>query len=354
MILKQKDIVEMASGYEMTVESDAGVEFLRFTDSEFSVYDNERGLLPRLYNPAGVKMRFKTDAREICIDLFTKNGTDRLFFALDVYSDDDYIGSICNYDGDKIVPPYSECCGRAVEYPSGDFSGCFELPSGEKEIKIFLPWSLPTVIKRIELKGATFFEPVKYDKSILIYGDSITHGYDSLNPSRAYSVRLAEALSASCHIKAIGGDVFRPALAEAAEVREYDYISIAYGTNDYGTYNNIQNFREKADRFITVIREKFPNSQIFVITPIWRKFLRCEGENYNMQLIHDTLKSVCRDIPGTGCIYGWELVPHEESMYGDLSLHPSNEGFDHYIDNLLKFRDLQKRGGDAPASCGEL
>ncbi len=336
MILNFKEIKEMACGYEAAEITDNGIEFLRFTKEELSVYENNAGLFPRLHNSAGVKMRFKTDARAICIELFTKCGTDRLFFAFDVYSNDAFVGSIKNYDNEKMTGAYSEANGKAVQYPSGDFSGEFDLGEGEKTVKIFLPWSLPTVIKKIKLSGATFFEPAPYEKTMLIYGDSITHGYDSINPSRAYSVRLAESLGAKCHIKAIGGDVFRPALAEAAEEREYDYISIAYGTNDYGTYKDIAAFRGKAESFIGTVSKKFPCSQIFVLTPIWRKNLRCEREDYNMQMIHDTLKSVCENLPNVKYIYGWNLVPHDETLYGDLALHPSNEGFDCYITNLLK------------------
>ncbi len=336
MLLNFNDIIKCASGYEKAVETDVGVELLRFTDSELAVYQNNTGLLPRLYTPAGVKLRFKTDARAISIQLFTKNGTDRLFFALDVYSNDSFVGSIKNYDTERMTGAYSESGGKAVEYPSGDFSGEFVLGEGEKTIKIFLPWSLPTVIKNIELSEATFFTPQPYEKTMLIYGDSITHGYDSINPSRAYSVRLAETFGAKCHIKAIGGDVFRPALADAATERGYDYISIAYGTNDYGTYSRIEDFREKAEAFISTVCKKFPSSRIFVITPIWRKNLRKESDTYNMQAIHDTIKSVCAPLPNVKCIYGWDLLPHDEALYGDLCLHPSNKGFDHYTANLLK------------------
>ncbi len=336
MKLTLKEIKDIAFGYESAKEAFGGVIFERFTDKEFNVYKDNAGLFPRTHTPAGVKMRFKTDASAVNIDLEVKPGTDRHFFAVDVYSNGEFVGCIKNYDTEKMTGAYSETLdGKVIMYPSGDFNGAFELGEGEKEVKIFLPWSLETVIKKIELVGATYFVPICYDKTMLIYGDSITHGYDCINPSHAYSVRLAEALGAKCHIKAIGGDIFRPALAEASTVRKYDYISIAYGTNDYGTYKKIEDFREKAESFIKTVSEKFPDSQIFVITPIWRKFIRNEREDYNMGLIHETLKSISDGLTNVKCIYGWDLVPHDETMYGDLRLHPSDDGFKHYANNLL-------------------
>jgi hypothetical protein len=34
-------------------------------------------------------------------------------------------------------------------------------------------------------------------------------------------------------------------------------------------------------------------------------------------------------------IRGWDLVPHDETLYGDLRLHPNDAGFDFYFQNLL-------------------
>ena len=36
------------------------------------------------------------------------------------------------------------------------------------------------------------------------------------------------------------------------------------------------------------------------------------------------------------CIDGFELVPHDEKCFGDLYLHPNEDGFKYYFENLYK------------------
>ncbi len=335
MILTAKDLAEITHGYEQIRETHAGITFDRFTEREYALYADNAALFPRMHNPAGIKMYFKTDATAIGLDISIGAGTDRHFFALDIYSNDNFVGSVKNYQDETMTGAYSERNGAAVFCPSGDFTHTFALEGGEKEIKIFLPWSLPTYIKRLELVNATYCIPMHYDKRMLIYGDSITHGYDAANPSMAYSVKLAEGLGAQCHIKAIGGDVFRPTTAEAGPDRAYDYITIGYGTNDYGHHPSKEAFDESAERFIGIISEKYPDSKIFVITPIWRKNCPERTKVGTMEYIHGKLKAISNSLPNVTCIYGWDLVPHDENLYGDLWLHPSNAGFTHYAEHLL-------------------
>lgn len=56
---------------------------------------------------------------------------------------------------------------------------------------------------------------LRYSRSdISSYGDSITQGYDALFPSYSYINRFSMYLDAFIYNKAIGGDIFRPALIE--------------------------------------------------------------------------------------------------------------------------------------------
>ena len=36
-------------------------------------------------------------------------------------------------------------------------------------------------------------------------------------------------------------------------------------------------------------------------------------------------------------IDGFELVPPQENLFGDLSLHPNDSGFGYYFENLSKY-----------------
>ncbi len=46
-----------------------------------------------------------------------------------------------------------------------------------------------------------------------------------------------------------------------------------------------------------------------------------------------TIHSICEEIGGITVIDGFDFVPKEPTLFADLCLHPSNEGFDHYIKN---------------------
>ena len=43
------------------------------------------------------------------------------------------------------------------------------------------------------------------------------------------------------------------------------------------------------------------------------------------------------DLEGVTIVKGFDLVPHEEQYYGDLWLHPNDEGFEKYFENLVHF-----------------
>ena len=78
----------------------------------------------------------------------------------------------------------------------------------------------------------------KKPKTLTLFGDSITQGYDVLYPSSHYLLKCAATLNAQIYNKAIGGDIFRPELAQIKDSYEPDYIVVAYGTNDWNSCDN--------------------------------------------------------------------------------------------------------------------
>jgi len=186
MILGLDDLKKVAVGTEEIVESEKGFEFLRFNKNEQELY-KESPLYKRTYTPAGIELMFKTDAEIITISLETEKCADRSFFCIDVLKNNEIVGSIKNFDEDKMIGFYSW-----TEYPLGEFFETIELGQGDKEIKIVLPWSVRCFFKKFELKNATYTEAFQHKNNILMYGDSITHGYDSIHPSNSYAMRLAK------------------------------------------------------------------------------------------------------------------------------------------------------------------
>ena len=168
---------------------------------------------------------------------------------------------------------------------------------------------------------------------MLVYGDSITQGYDSTTPARSYAMQLVRALDADARNKAIGGEVFCPELSKVKNDIEPDYISVAYGTNDWSRIPRAD-IKKNARQFYLNLRENYPGAKIFAITPIWRKDYQRE-DRYDFMAISAIINESVKDIPNVVVIEGFDLVPHKEEYFADLRLHPNDEGFKYYAENLI-------------------
>ena len=77
------------------------------------------------------------------------------------------------------------------------------------------------VLQEVSLADGSTLTPVRRAKKLLCFGDSITHGYDAVYPSRSYTSRLSQMLGADAHNRAIGGDTFFPELLELDDSHKY-------------------------------------------------------------------------------------------------------------------------------------
>ncbi|MBP3336789.1 MAG: hypothetical protein J6L59_00105 [Clostridia bacterium] len=311
----------------VNVEFDNGkYKFFRFTAEESKSIENQNFLAT-----AGVQMMFKTDGKKLKLKIFTQHAMPiRSYFSLDVLADGVYIGSIKNFDDDTAKGNYAE-----REYPLGSFNGEFNLGEGEKSVKIVFPHSVIAYLEEIEIENATYVTPIKKEKTIVFYGDSITQGFEALHASKTYAARLAESLDAETINKGLGGAVFCPKLAFAAPDVKADLVVVAYGTNDWYALEQAQ-IRKNAEEFLTVIKKKFAHVPVYVLTPIWRFDWLSEKKGGKVFEIIDIIYDVFQNNENMHIICGTDLVPHDETLFGDLRLHPSDDGFEHYFKNLLK------------------
>lgn len=237
---------------------------------------------------------------------------------------------IKNYDELNIEPKYSE-----KEYETGYFSKEVSLGNGFKNIEIHLPYSVKLTLYKMELDENAVIEPIKYKKILLAYGDSITHGFDALHPSRQYTSKLCNMLNAEEYNKGIGGTKFNPLLARLQDGITPDYITVAYGTNDLGDYNQ-SDFRKNCREFFQNLSENYPAAQIFAVSPIWRADLT-ENNNYETFTdIGDIIAEEASKINNTVYINGTDFIPHESKYFGDGFLHPNDAGFEFYNQKLYE------------------
>ena len=321
----------------VSVEQEAdGVHFYRFTQEQLALY---KVRLPEFYSrslsTAGVRFCFRTNSRKVALEAtLTPHAGVRRFFSFAVFVNGERKENWNNYAGFDMTGNY-----KGTPLPVGDFSWETDLGEGEKEVSIQLPWGAWVALKGLYLDDGTTVIPVKRKKKLLCFGDSITQGYDALCPSYRYASRLSDYLNAEECNRAVGGEVFFPELAKTKESFVPDIITAAYGTNDY-MHVPVEKFRQNCKGFYENLHENYPNVPTYIITPIWRKEQNTEQGYTDIHDIEKCIREMTAPFANMTVIRGYDLVPHDGSYFGDLILHPNNEGFEHYIKNLIQAMNL--------------
>ncbi|MBE6561427.1 MAG: hypothetical protein E7662_09905 [Ruminococcaceae bacterium] len=335
MNLSLSQIRSVTQGAMRIWEEDGGIRFSRFTEEEAAMYAST-GFATKSRHTAGIQMEFDTDAAAVSLSVSVQIPSSRNFFAFEIFKDGERIGIIRNFEDADEKTEYI-----AGKYPAGDFEGTFPLGEGTKRVRIVFPYTVYPLLHSVALLDASVFTPVVRTKKILMYGDSITQGYDSLYPSQTYAARIGDMFGAHILNKGIGGERFNAELASYRNDFAPDFITSAYGTNDW--------FRLPRDILCDTCRayhdtlaKQYPDTPIFVLAPTWRADWETETEFGSFISLADFIKEVTDGYDNLHFIPGWDLVPHDPEYFGDKRLHPTSEGFAHYADNLRK--ELLKYG----------
>ena len=328
MKLTFEQIREMITGAVRIWEEDGLLKMCRFTEAQERLYET---VSPEFHikslSSAGMRLMFRTDSRFLTLSVVTERGSTRRFFSYDVFADGKPAGYICNYTEpmpDDYIPE---------PYPLGDCSGTVELGEGEKTVCVYLPWSVKTAIRELSLEDGAFAAPAKPAKVLMAYGDSITQGYDAPRPSQRYASRLADFLGASELNKAIGAEIFRPELALLADPEEPDYISVAYGTNDWSKTEEAV-FRKNCREFYTALSRNYPKARIFALTPICRKDYQDYRPFGKFEQVEADIREAVKDLENVTVIRCFDFVPPESENFSDKFLHPNADGFALYAEKL--------------------
>lgn len=337
MKLNLSQIKEITLGAARVEEIDNNVHFYRFTKEQEELYRNRHLYNKHSHDPyiktfstSGVQMRFRTDSQSLLIDVDAAKGSTRRYFSIEVFVNGKRIDAIKNFSEEELFGDFTKW-----EFPLGSFSKTFDLGEGEKEVRVYFPWSVKAILKEMRLDDGAFLAPVKPRKQLLCFGDSISHGYDVLYPSNKYLTKLADVLDAEEHNKAIGGEVYFPELAKTREDFEPDYIIVEYGSNDWSKRTQ-EELTQNCRAFLCNVSGNYPGAQIFVTTPIWRKDMHKETACGDFLRVGEIIKEQAIGIENISVIRGFEFVPQDETLFADLKLHPSDKGFEYFLENLLK------------------
>lgn len=338
MVLDYDIVKSITVGASDVIETAAGIAFSRFTDKQRRLYCNRtEDAYLRSLSSSGIKLSFTTDSTILFMKIDVALASSRKYFSVDVYVNDTCVGYIDNFNTDTLPTFYTN-----EKFELGIFSKEFYLGEGEKQVTVYLPWSVSLLLKEVSLCDASFVEPFKRNKKLLAFGDSITQGYDALRPSGTYVSGLAGMLGCDEYNKGIGGEVFFPELATTKECFIPDYITVAYGTNDW-VHKSKQLLLSECRCFFENIRQNYPNSEVFAITPIWRSDIDNTVNSMSFSQLTDSIVS-CVDDLNISVIYGLELLAPDKKLFADGFVHPNDRGFEFYCNNLFdKIKEKRRK-----------
>lgn len=333
MILNDTQIRAIACGAESVERQPEGLCFYRMTRQQLEVYRESN---PAFYNKAlttaGVMLSFRTDSPTLRLDVSIVKVMGRSYGTVEVFSDGKPVGNVNNYSHMDLPRDYAE-----LSYPNGHYNQIFVLGEGSKHVTVLFPRLTAVYLHEMELEEGAAFTPVKPAKKALVFGDSITQGFDCLRPSSHYVHMLCQALGAEEYNKGVGGEQHAPALAICEEAFEPDYIVVGYGTNDWRS-SNPEKLERNCSEFYRILHEKYPGTPVITITPVWRSTEEELAPIVHFESFHDIEACIRRNTApydNVTLVRGYDLIPHELINYGDYGLHPSDLGFQHYGKNLL-------------------
>lgn len=319
MLLTLEQIQDIARGCARVEERDGAFVLMRFTEKQAQAYldiGNE-DFYNKTFATAGVRLAFKTDSAHFAFDYRFTRGSSRQFGHFDIYID----GYMTNHFGTV-----------GLESMAGHAD--IALGEGMKTVEVHFPWSYCAAISNVTIDDGALIEGVYRPHTLICFGDSVTHGYDAIHPSLSYASQLANLLEADYINKGIGGDIYFPALLEEAECPDPDYITVAYGANDWFKCTP-EEFEANCRGFFTRLTALYPKSKIFMLSTIWhcefdtRSKLGMTGAEQNARM-----REICRDYPGLYYVDGGKMAPHRQEFYTDTAGHPSEACFSIYAANL--------------------
>jgi len=168
-------------------------------------------------------------------------------------------------------------------------------------------------------------------------GDSITQGWNSKYDTFSYAYRVTRFFNANSVIQGIGGAFYHEDTFDSIDFAP-DIVTVAYGTNDFNRYSTYDEFRAHVKAHLALIAKEYSGKKIFVLSPIWRSDLHTRP----MGTFDGARQIVIDEAESLGLIHidGLKLVPPMKEFFADAHLHPNDEGFSQYAENLIK--EMQK------------
>ncbi|MBE5731943.1 MAG: SGNH/GDSL hydrolase family protein [Clostridiales bacterium] len=318
MKLTKSEILSIANGYSELEENENGIIFHRMSKRSIDGFCSAEGanfFRPKCSSSSCINFDFYTDSKSVVVsyvDLF--EGSSRKIFYFDIYVNDVM----------KMHVGENPCVNK-----DGKIEIC--LDGKLNRVTVFSPTLMGYALNYIEIDDGAKLVPIVKKARLLALGDSITHGYDQMYTSLAYTNAIYRKFDVEVINQAIGGA--RAHECTLIKEKNIDYVTVAYGTNDWSSKTE-EAFAKDYDDYVARLREFYPDAKIFLISPIWRGDKSLSG----MGTIDVAEKIIERTADKYGCvyIYGWNLVPHLPEFFSPDKIHPNDLGGTQYAFSLCK------------------
>ncbi len=317
-----EQIKDLVHGAVRVEEGDGLISFFRFTEEQQELYRvTSTDFYIKSFATSGISLEFDTDSENLLLSVVVSRGSSRTYFTHSLFVDGERVG---------------ELSGDIEQENNVPFSKSFSLKSGMKRVKILFPWSVCSRLQELSLDDGAKVIPVKKSFKMLMFGDSITQGYDAAAPEKAYAVQLSCSLGAEAINKGIAGEQFFAGLGKTKDDFSPDLITVAYGTNDW-RHAKCEKFLSSCKGFFENVRNNYPDVKIVAITPLWRVDINNEQEfGEPLSFVGNYIKELAKAIPNMVVIDGIDLIPHDPKYYQTDGVHPIDAGFDVYFKSLTE------------------
>lgn len=315
----------------MEVREEKGVfSFHRINDAQRSIYEPDTGAWRRSQALASVHLDFETDAsclRFTSVNSWNSTGVRNFFF--DLYVDE----KLLYHDGFS----YQENTDGTMMMRFGDQSKVLALPVGTKRVRLYMPAICHVELRDVELENATFLRPVKSKYRWLAFGDSITEAHSSALPSMQYTEQVARAIDAEVLNQGIGGEIYMTKKIVSGSYPQVDFITVAYGTNDYTKYPDEESLDRELRGFFRALSEEFGDTPVLVLLPLWRAHEK-NGLRFGvgtLQQVRERIRAEAEKYPANRVVDCSGFIPPVTDFFSDKVLHPNALGHTFYARGLL-------------------
>ena len=307
-MLSNDRFLELVHGCVQTKEDGEYITFYRCNDYQINHTAFEEFYYVRSKFSASIKFEFYTEATKFGFDM-------RKVLVGSSDSFDLYVDNVA-YEFLDFESLADEC------------SISFNLPIGKKHVTLYLPNDSEIQFKNFWIDGN--YEPVPLrEKTMICYGDSITHGFGSYKAGFTYVHAMNRQMNFNVYNHGIGGYWYDENYISKLDGIDPDYILVSLGTNQMRSSDKY----DRIDKFYENLSKTFPEAIVFVVTPIWR----CDIPDA-MELIvdmRDYIFNKFKDSKNIHVIDGLTLVPNIDYFFSD-KLHPNAIGMEYYGNNLAK------------------